>query len=268
MSPFIPTTAADQTSGNGYHHTPSNVPLCWPDPAAQALWWRWRQKPLQLLKQKQLQGLRMLRRAQPPHWAVILTKRGGGGGIGTAALTQKASDNQKTSSTFPGWSTQSSSSPSCLPGAQILPHSFLSFSTTTRLTSAENSPLQEPALQSPSQPVFTRTSPTDGKSLPAIPIQLHLSTEPPTPNLSSAFTETNLPGRSGVPAQPGRAPRDHPARQENENSVFNTIYSKLTVCYFTSHISKPLIRKNISCKNTECSTEKYIERGVSFFFFF
>lgn len=35
-------------------------------------WWRWREKPLPLSEQKQLQGLRVLCRAQPLHWAAAI----------------------------------------------------------------------------------------------------------------------------------------------------------------------------------------------------
>lgn len=238
MSAFILTTAADQTSGNGYHHTPRNTPLCWPDPVAQALWWRWRQKPLQLLKQKQLQGHRMLCRAQPPHWAVILLKEGCYFFFFGHSCT----------------STESIRQPEDFQHISRLLNSEL---LLTLLSSRYSNPhlvlpllFYNPSINFSWEFPFSRICPTL-----SITTSFHQDFSYTSPHQSASQYQTsnpkfqlclhwNKPFCEKQGASPARAPRDHPARQEkNENSVFNTIYSKLTVCYFTSHISKLLIWK-------------------------
>ena len=88
--------------------------------------WRWREKPLQLSEQKQLQGLRVLCRAQPLHWAAAILAKSSFFFSSTAELTQRVSDTlviNETSSTFPNCSTHVPSELLLirLPGVQVPP---------------------------------------------------------------------------------------------------------------------------------------------------
>lgn len=179
----------------------------------------------------------------------------------------------------------SSFSSYCLPGVQVppfyshlgCPHSPSPF--LQRLIKLHLSLSKNLTLPSLSQPPLHRDLSSEGTAYAREHVQAHcnfqqtfnLNIKSPTQSLNPAFTETeNFLGETvHQPSQPSwQNQRDHPVRQKkNENSVFNIIYSKLTVC-ISHHIFLNCSSGKYKLQKYRTQYSKYIEHVVSLFFFF